>query len=216
MSTCISKEVSCPRCGATARAPLWTGVSAAANPELRRMILEESLFDWTCPACGGKTRLLYPMLYHDRPKGLMVYLAPAGGGEDLDAVAGQFPGLRAVCKRRVETPAELKEKILIFEAGLEDTAVELVKLALRETLEKKYHCRMRESYFMAASQRLRYLGCAFFPEGVEGPVRRGTSLDAYWRALEILQDLGYQDGPGFDTVDARLAAQLLEEYQSAG
>ena len=65
MSTCISKEVSCPVCGGVNKKQMWAGIDAQANPELRLRILRETLFDWKGPACGYDAQLVYPCLYHD-------------------------------------------------------------------------------------------------------------------------------------------------------
>ena len=139
MSTEISRPVSCPRCGETVETRMWPGINAEVNPNLREQVLQETLFNWTCPACGYVAQMAYPCLYHDKGRKLMVYLVPNGGKEELDAVDVDraFPQIGYVQKRVVSSLAELKEKILIFEAGLDDRAVELVKWALSAVVEKK-------------------------------------------------------------------------------
>ena len=53
MSTCISKDVSCPSCGAIHKTQMWPGIDRLAHPELRARIMEETFFDWKCPKCGN-------------------------------------------------------------------------------------------------------------------------------------------------------------------
>ncbi len=192
---------------------MWIGIGTVSNPELQKQILEETLFDWTCPVCGYKAQMVYPLIYHDRAKGLMIYLAPGSSSEELSGILSQYPQMEQVMRRKVPTLAALKEKILIFDAGLDDVAVEMVKSALTELVEKKYQCKVTAGYFMAADESLDYIGFAFFVEGLEHPVRQGTALEAYHKSVEILKSLRYEDGPGFDVVDQELAANLLEEYQ---
>ena len=46
MSTKIQKDIVCPACGQTQKLEMYTSVNAEENPELRRDILRESMFDW--------------------------------------------------------------------------------------------------------------------------------------------------------------------------
>ena len=52
MSTEIKKDIVCPACGQTQKLEMYTSVNAEENPELRRDILRESIFDWECRHCG--------------------------------------------------------------------------------------------------------------------------------------------------------------------
>ena len=133
MSTEIRKEVCCPDCGAKTTARMWSGINAEVNPNLRLSVLDESLFDWRCPQCGYEAMLAYPCLYHDKGRRFMIYILP--GKPDPAKAAGigaQFPQLRGVRKRVTGSLATLKEKILLFEDGLDDRAAELVKLLSAE------------------------------------------------------------------------------------
>ena len=115
MSTEIKKEVKCPGCGAMSQARMWSGINAEVNPNLRLSVLDESLFDWTCPHCGYQAMLVYPCLYHDKGRRFMIYILP--GEPDPQKAAGisaQFPQLRGVRKRVTGSLATLKEKILLL------------------------------------------------------------------------------------------------------
>ena len=71
MSTEISRPVSCPRCGEAVETRMWPGINAEVNPNLREQVLQETLFNWTCPACGYVAQMAYPCLYHDKGRKLM-------------------------------------------------------------------------------------------------------------------------------------------------
>jgi predicted RNA-binding Zn-ribbon protein involved in translation (DUF1610 family) len=217
MSTQISKDVACPQCGAAVRTEMWPGISAESDPQLRVRLLDETFFDWKCPQCGCETRFLYPCLYHDKARGFMVYLAPNGSGSEFQTVdvSDRFPQLDGVTKRVVSSPAEMKEKILIFEAGLNDCAVELVKFALASVLEEKQNSRAVRGYFCSADPAADRVSFAFFPEGQTEPILRRTSLDGYRASLEIVRRFRRQEGNAFVPVDAVTAQDLLEEYRRA-
>lgn len=216
MSTQMSKDIGCPHCGAAIRTQMWPGICAQDNPELRGRVLDETLFDWKCPECGYAAQFVYPCLYHDRERRFMVYVVPNGSGREFQPVdvGEKFPQLAGVKKRVVSSPAELKEKILLFEAGLDDYAVELVKYALAGVLDKKYGGKTLEGYFCFADEGENRIGFSFFPEGGKDPVLRKTSMDAYKKSLEIAKSREPDEGNRFVPVDALTAKDLLEEYRS--
>ena len=68
-----AKKKHCPACGQTQKLEMYTSVNAEENPELRRDILRESVFDWECRHCGYTAQMAYPMIYHDPAHGFMVW-----------------------------------------------------------------------------------------------------------------------------------------------
>ncbi len=216
MSTQMRKDVGCPKCGAAVRTQMWPGICAQENPELRTSLLDETLFDWKCPVCGYSAQFVYPCLYHDREHQFMVYMAPGGSGEFQPVdISKKFPQLAEVKKRVVASPAELKEKILIFEAGLDDSAVELVKYALADVLKEKRGVKTAKGYFSFASDEENRIGFVFFPEGQETPVIRKTSMDAYRKSLEIVNAYPSDEGNSFVPVDCVTARRLLTEFRGS-
>ena len=218
MSTQMTEEVGCPQCGAAVKTKLWPGVNAVEHPELRARVLDESLFDWSCPECGYAARFLYPFLYHDPNRKFMIFLSPNGDGcvcgpVDVD---GEFPQLGGFLKRVVSSPEALKEKILIFEAGLDDFAVELVKLALAGILDRKYGKKTLAGYFCYADEAENRIGFSFLLEGEKSPVRRRTRMDAYRKSLQIVKDAPPDRGGGFLPVDDVTARRILDDYRGNG
>lgn len=217
MSTEIRKEVCCPDCGAKTTARMWSGINAEVNPNLRLSVLDESLFDWRCPQCGYEAMLAYPCLYHDKGRRFMIYILP--GKPDPAKAAGigaQFPQLRGVRKRVTGSLATLKEKILLFEDGLDDRAAELVKLLLAMVLERGKGKRVEQGFYCSSDEAADRIGFSFFVEGEEEPVRRMTSFAAYRQALSIVQNLLPPDGEEFLVVNEKYARDLLYRYRHGG
>lgn len=215
MSTQMSKDVGCPKCGAALRTQMWPGICVQENPALRARILDETIFDWKCPECGYTAQFVYPCLYHDRERKFMVYLVPNGSEKEFQPVDvnQKFPQLAPVTKRVVSSPAELKEKILIFEAGLDDRAVELVKYALAGVLEEKRGKKAVRGYFSFADESENRIGFVFFPEDEKEPVLRRTSMDAYRKSLEIVKGQEIPESNSFLPVDSLTARDILNEYR---
>ncbi len=210
MATCISKEISCPGCTAVNKRQMWIEIERSADPQLREQILEETLFDWQCPDCGYQARMVYPCLYHEKQGKWMVYLSPSGRTQQVIDAERQYPGLSDVKKRLVLTPAQLKEKVMIFERGLNDVALEMVKLALQELTERKQQARVERMYFLTDSEELDYLGFSMFLQGEEKPVYQGVRLEVYEKSLQAAHRVDFTE-TGFQQVDLAMAKTLLEQ-----
>lgn len=207
MSTCINKEIVCAKCGAKQKIQAWPSATILHNPELRRAVLDETLFNWCCEKCGYQALVVYPFLYHDTQRRLMIALNP-----DPDAKRPETPPLADGLKKRVvRLPAELKEKILIFEAGLDDAAMELTKLLLTGPLRKKYQAEKLKLYF-CRQEGDSMIFAAFVP-GQQEPGYESANRKIYDQCYGIAREFEF-DTTGFMTVDTVFAQQLLDEYQN--
>ena len=73
----------------------------------------------------------------------MVAVTPAGESRTAEPTQE----VQSYTKRTVKNLAELKEKILIFDAGFDDVAIELVKNALCTIIAKTYQVNRVHAYF---------------------------------------------------------------------
>ena len=165
-------------------------VNAEENPELRRDILRESIFDWECRHCGYTAQMAYPMIYHDPMNAFMICLRPSGAVSGAEPI----PAVRALKKRSVKNPQELKEKILIFEAGLDDAAVELVKNAIVTVVRKNLDGNVHAYFCAATEEELRF---ALFVKGRQEPVYQTTKMAVYRQSQEVLRTLDYKSPDDF-------------------
>lgn len=210
MSTSMVKEIACPQCGASEKLTLYAGINVEDNPELKEKILDESLFDFRCERCGYGAQMAYPLVYHDQKAGYMIALYRTDSkGNKVEAGAA----ISGIIKRRVENLAELKEKILIFDAGLDDVAVELVKNALCSIVKKTYANSEIKCYFSRKCED-GSLEFAIFLSGKEEPIYHATKPEVYNQSSEVLRSLNFKEPNEFLTVGATLAGNLLEEYKS--
>ena len=192
MSTEIEKDILCPQCGESQKYRLFASINAKENPELKRRVLSETLFDWRCKRCNYFAAMAYSFLYTDPEAGYMVAVTPAGESR--------------------KNLAELKEKILIFDAGFDDVAIELVKNALCTIIAKTYQVNRVHAYFSRINEE--EMEFAVFLPRKQEPVYHSTKLDVYRQSQEVLRSLDFVDPPGFARVDSRLARKLLQDYQN--
>ena len=208
MSTEISKDIICPQCGESQKYRLFASINAKENPELKRRVLDETLFDWRCTRCNYFAAMAYSFLYTDPDAGYIICVTPAGEGSMTEPTQE----IQDFTKRSVRNLAELKEKILIFDAGFDDVAVQLVKNALCTIIRKTYQVDRVHGYFSRVNNGEMEFAI-FLPRKYE-PVYHSTKLEVYRQSQEVLRSLDFVDPQGFAKVDSRLARKILEEYQN--
>lgn len=208
MSTEIMKDIICPQCGVSQKFLLTTGINARENPELKQRALEETIFDWRCQRCNYFAAMAYPFLYMDPDARYVVCVTPGGSGQPAEPTET----VKDFVKRRVKNLAELKEKTLIFDNGLDDVAVEVVKNALCTIIKNKYEAKRVHAYFSRIQEN--DMEFAVFVPGQPEPVYHSTRMEVYQQSQEVLRALNFVDPPGFATIDAKLARDILEQYQA--
>ena len=219
MSRDVKKMVLCPVCDKETPTQLWPNINASQSPQLRAAILSGALFTFQCSHCHAQRPLAYPCLYHDQKRQFMVYLIP--GNEQAvipdEAYAPQELDLSLLRRRVVNDENDLKEKILIFEADLDDRAVELSKLMAVQALEKRMQRPIVGCYFTALDGEKGRMELTFFPEGSDEAFHKHVRLEVLRKCTAIVR--AYDDGEnaqGFLKVDAGWAAQCLRRYQGEG
>lgn len=208
MSTEITKDIICPQCGQTQKYRLFTSINNSENPELKNDILSETLFDWRCERCNYFAAMAYPFVYTDPKAGYIICVSPLGSTGNVEP-----PNVMAdYIKRSVKNLAELKEKILIFDSGYDDVAMELVKNALCLIIKDSYKVQNLHAYFSRVHDgELEF--AVFLPRKNES-VYHSTREEVYKQSQEVLRALDFTDPEGFARIDAKLARKLLEEYKS--
>ena len=208
MSTEITKEIVCPQCGEPQKYRLYSSINAGENPDLKQMLLDETLFVCRCKRCNYGAAMAYPFLSKDPAAGYIVCVTPGGSGNNAEPTEA----VKSFTKRSVKNLAELKEKILIFDAGYDDTAVELVKNALCGIIRNTYKVSRVHAYFSRVDNG--EMEFAIFLPQTNEPVYHSTKLDVYKQSQEVLRALDFVDPAGFVRVDARLARKIIEDYQN--
>lgn len=210
MSTLLKKGISCPHCGEQEIITIISGINAAENPEFKQKILDETLFDWQCGRCGYTAQMSYPLVYHDPKGGYMVALYRTG--TKANAVEAG-PEISHLVKRRVKNLAELKEKILIYDAGLDDVAVDLNKNALCTIIKESYSTNKIKAYFSRLCDD-GGIEFAIFLGGRQEPVYHATKKEVYDQSAEVLRALNFSETNEFLRVGPTLAGKILERYKN--
>ena len=135
--------VTCSSCGQTSNIEVYSGINTSVEPELKAKVKDGTLFLWECPHCGKTNLISGQMIYHDPEERLMIWLLQEGSlpEESVKAVekslAAAAETLEGYTFRRVDDAGSLIEKVNIFDAGLEDTVIEMVKHVTKMELSQK-------------------------------------------------------------------------------
>ena len=151
MATSISVTARCSRCGKETDIQTFPNINTKESPELKSRVKDGSLFLWTCPDCGQVNLAPYQTLYHDPDEKVMIWLTPDSMSfsekalieSHIKAISGQLAAdrsgelMRGYTLRRVKEAGELIEKVNIFDAGLDDVAVEICKYVTKMEIAGK-------------------------------------------------------------------------------
>lgn len=217
-SNIIKKRILCPKCDEYTEASLYTSVNVTNQRELREWAMNESLFKWTCRNCGYSARLTYPVLYNDMKNRFMVYLIPGIDHFQLadKALEEEFKTLKHINKRIVPDFNTFKEKIFIFESGLDDMAVELTKLAISQAVAKKHNLPdVSEGYLSMYNSENNTMGFTFFIGEEKKPYVQSARLEIYGKSVSVVNELAVKDKKlkGFIRVDREWAENILYRYK---
>ena len=104
---------------------MYNSVNVTLDPKLKDRVLNGDIFDWTCPKCGESLSVRYNLLYHDMDNKLQIYYSPTECerlNKIMNEMLAKYPGMRKTV-RTVDSLNALREKIYVFEEGLNDIAI---------------------------------------------------------------------------------------------
>ncbi|MBO4914292.1 MAG: CpXC domain-containing protein [Oscillospiraceae bacterium] len=145
MSQHSMEMISCPSCKKESEFLVWNSINTTLDPEMKDKVRTGEAFLWQCPSCGTRRIVEYPMLYHQMEDHMMIWFMPGDAqdavehfeklrqGEDPAAAAAPDYRYRAVTSRYA-----LREKLLLFDEGLDDRVAELAKPFAHKALSQEY------------------------------------------------------------------------------
>lgn len=137
MSQHSVKKINCPICGQVLDFTVWKTINTVSNPEMKEKVRTREAFTLRCPECGEMINLDYGFLYFQMEDEMMIYYA--SDQKETENVYKMFRENGKAAKRLKELQSkflyrivhsqnELREKLCIFDAGLDDRVIELAKL----------------------------------------------------------------------------------------
>jgi hypothetical protein len=128
--------LNCPACGAQGTFTVWSSLNVTLNPVEKQQLLDGQLTRFTCPNCGTSSNVGYPLLYHDMERQFMLWQLPVPPDQSPSAPPDDLVDVTCLPDgymfRVVRNLNELREKVDIFEAKLDDRVVEVLKLFVQK------------------------------------------------------------------------------------
>ena len=214
----VTKAVVCPKCSELSKAEIYTSINPSVQKGLRDKVLSSELFNFVCPNCSHTATLNYPLLYNDMKNRFMVYLIPKIDRFQLcdNELENKYSNLRNINKRIVPDFNTFKEKLFIFESGLDDMAVELTKLAISQTVAKKLGIEeIKEGYLSMYDRETNTMGFTYFLGDEKEPYVQTARLEIYGKSKGIIDKLAIKDKKlrGFIKIDREWAENVLYRYK---
>ena len=132
MSLFKEEHLECPFCHQDVPFILHNSINVGIHPEHKAKVLDNTLFQYQCPHCKKSDMVCYPTLYHDPEKGIMIQVLWSAEefGQSVTQEEQELitkMGTDNYRRREVLGYRELIEKIRIYDAGLDEFAIALIK-----------------------------------------------------------------------------------------
>ena len=208
MSKSNTEKFTCPHCKNERERRVLTRINVDREPEMRDKVRDLSCFEWRCPICGKTSLVIDPCLYHDMSNQFMVWLMP----EEETPDASGFDPLAGYTLRRVDSPNAFREKIAILERGLDDRAVEIMKLLLAIQLQKSFD--IVELLFCDFDERT---GALKFVAVLSDGAEQYASMqgETYARIAQDVEERLFSPSRDFLKIDIDWATEALELLKDA-
>lgn len=140
MSINLKQSVKCPKCEQMSDVTVWSSITVKDSIDLKNDLLAGKINMFKCPSCEHTALMPHPMLYNDEDKRLIISFTPVNDPtlkeqlfseiRESSKNSGELDKFDGYNMRFITDYNELLEKILIFDNGLNDKAIEVIKLMI--------------------------------------------------------------------------------------
>lgn len=209
MNITSTKNLVCQKCNNTFDQLIFHNINVTNDPEFKRMIFNDTFFKSECPHCKNIFDHLYPILYHDMIQKYMLYFLPPTYYINEESLNEKFSDITDISKRVVHTLNDLKEKILIFDLGLSDFAINLLKILI---LEKNYI--PITSSFELHLNAIEKNNFSFLLSQDSTTEKINVPIEEYKIAIDIVGRDTFVNKNIFSTVNINSAEKFLNNYKT--
>ena len=220
MSEITKQTIACPKCGKMIQIDVWDSIDIAYDIEQKEKVLKNTFFKATCEDCKITFPIAYKCLYNDMEQKFLIWLAPRLEEEEKAEVAEYNEKLKTDNRLRlaqggytyriVRNDNELREKVLIFDEGLDDRYIETMKLVYVPAFKKNIakDSKILGLYFDKKSSGEGYQWVLIFDN--KKPVIADINMDIYEDMKDKLHDLVEEKtGEGFIQISAPWAMDVM-------
>ncbi len=215
MSINAKQQIKCPHCGNMCEMTIWQSITVSDSPDLKEDLLKGNVNMFRCGSCNTTALVPTPILYHDEDSRLMISFSPCSNPEEkyklFESVkksskeSGELEGLSDYNLRFISEYNSLLEKILIFDSGLHDKVIEVIKLLV--LMQEPDKMDQRICIFGKADEEIEFI----VQDTKEGGVYTSrVPMHTYELVRDQLKASGVKyKSFGWEIVDSEYAAGLL-------
>lgn len=186
MSRAEMIKITCPKCQKDSDFRIWSSINTQLDPELKSAVRDQSVFLFECPECGEKNSINYGFLYHQMEDSMMIHYA--NSEENVQEILELYNNTdnemmkmmldEGYLIRVVRSRESLLEKLAIFDAGLDDRIIEIIKLLYlvqfeeKENLDGVYFVKVGDEKVIEFVSNGRVLAHANFDEGIYSDIKK--------------------------------------------
>lgn len=147
MSEVKKQRIACPKCGRQIEVEIQDCIEMPYNIEQKASVLNNTLFRVNCGACKNTFPIAYKCTYNDMEQKYMIWFVPRLGESEQEEINAYNEELRTDNRLRlaqggyryriVRNDRELREKVFIFDEGLDDRYIETMKMIYVPVIKNK-------------------------------------------------------------------------------
>lgn len=163
MSTARQLTVTCPHCKGKLSCTAFESINTELDATLAHQVLTGDPFTVHCPHCSRPVTPNYPTLWHDMKHHAMIQYTASDDEDVIDehikSAQEAFEhfrkmGITVKTELRIVTDrVEFREKAMIFNEGLDDRVIEMMKLIILSTLDRQKDEMPAELHFFVSNKQ---------------------------------------------------------------
>ncbi|MDE6626640.1 MAG: CpXC domain-containing protein [Lachnospiraceae bacterium] len=223
MSEFNTQKTMCPECGRTIEFDAWESIEIPYDGEQKEKVMDNTFFRVSCSHCRISFPIAYPCKYNDLEQRYLIWIAPKLDEKEQAAIAAHNHKLKndaalrlaqnAYTFRIVRNSNELREKIRIFDEGLDDRILETLKLVYVPSIRKQIGAEAVISglYFdkHPKSGEYQWVVLVAKREPLVGKIDMSVYEDMKEKMGALIEE---KTGEGLVRIDARWATDVMMEY----
>jgi len=222
MSKKKQEEVICPRCGARNNIVIWESINTRLDPEAKELLFSGFLNKANCIKCGLELEINSTLIYHNEISKLFILYEPLTKKLDIKTrlvelsnewseVYKNIPFDTGYCYRYATTKEKLLEEITIFDDGLNDIVVEIIKCGLKIDNPNS------EIYYARNEDPIGNDTLSFFYKYGDGFIPKSYTLNGLYFEMEnIVKLVDKNEGrQNVKFIDSEYANEVLNKYNTA-
>ncbi len=219
MSEVRVQKILCPKCKKELEIQVWNQVEIPYDAEQKERVLKNSFFRVDCEACKSAFPIAYNCTYNDMEEKYLLWMAPVLDEQTKREMESYNQKLKedrilrmaqgGYRYRIVRNENELREKVIIFDEGLDDRYIETMKTVYVPLIKKE----------MGAETKIANI---FFDRKMEGGyefififenkpnVKADVNMDIYYGMMNKLKDIvDHNTSEGLCRIDAGWGLNIM-------